>query len=401
MINYKKSIIILVIIFFLILFLFLKNSVNYHIQCDVLTEKICADVHEPVNLNEIFNKKENNSHSPQIAIDSKGNPYVVYYQGFAYYDGKKWIEKNITDLWVPDIAIASDDSIHVVYNLWGRITNYINSFDKGESWGNHVVLHPNYGYWANIFIDKNDTIHVVWGRDSLDNNLDTVFYSRSSDFGKTWFNSSILMGSNEPKVAVDNLGYIHVVVGNQVCADQGINGDFWCGVSYSRSTDGGLTWSTPWNFDSDALPGNKSGHPHVAADSKGNVYIVWSQNNNLFYRISKDNGKTWSKEKKIPFKGYAFFTEIVVDENDNLHAVWADGGGVDANEFNGRGIFYSIYDGNKWTNPIVISNPNVSAYRPGIAINKNKIGIVWAGGGGHPINDENVFFNSIDILQIK
>ena len=72
-------------------------------------------------------------------------------------------------------------------------------------------------------------------------------------------------------------------------------------IAQSVSDDGGLTWS-PWQVILD-LPGNKPCEPWVVRSPDGRQLLALLRENDrreALYITSDDDGRTWSKEKKLP-----------------------------------------------------------------------------------------------------
>jgi hypothetical protein len=105
-----------------------------------------------------------------------------------------------------------------------------------------------------------------------------------------------------------------------------------------RSTNGGASWSAPFNVSQQAVgdaPRVSAGSADVAADDKGNVYVVWtswsgySSGNNLDVWFRKFNGatQTWEASKKIETNpsSKSDFTQIVwAPGTGRLHVAWGD-----------------------------------------------------------------------------
>ncbi|MCI0340573.1 MAG: IPT/TIG domain-containing protein [Planctomycetales bacterium] len=105
--------------------------------------------------------------------------------------------------------------------------------------------------------------------------------------------------SVEADIAVDGSGIVHVV---------------WGGVSYSRSTDGGQTWSAP------ATSLSPSGtRPRLAARGS-TVVVVWGDGaGGVLHAVSTDNGQTWSAGTLLAYGGA---TDAALDSNARLVVVY-------------------------------------------------------------------------------
>jgi hypothetical protein len=75
-----------------------------------------------------------------------------------------------------------------------------------------------------------------------------------------------------------------------LCILYGVQGD---GLYFSRSTDGGLTWSTAVQV---ASGGN---NPDFAIDSQGHIIVVYDDGDEIFIRRSTDGGANWSAESEV------------------------------------------------------------------------------------------------------
>ena len=109
----------------------------------------------------------------------------------------------------------------------------------------NVSSNPGVSYYPQVAVDSKGSINIVW--------LDTtpgyyaVFFSRSTDGGATFSTPQNLSnnpaGSTSPQIAVDSGGNINVVwVDNTPSNYQ---------IFFSRSIDGGATFSTPMNISND------------------------------------------------------------------------------------------------------------------------------------------------------
>ncbi len=101
---------------------------------------------------------------------------------------------------------------------------------------------------------------------------------------------------------------------------------------YSRSTDGGNTWSAPTNLSNSATVSN--GHYSAAADNQGNVYVVWSDwygspnanGLNIWFRKFNGATQTWEAKKQIEsdITSKSQTPKILLDSQGILHVGWTD-----------------------------------------------------------------------------
>src|SRR5229473_263712 len=127
-----------------------------------------------------------------------------------------------------------------------------------------------------------------------------------------------------PQVAVDLSGNIYSGNIYVVWEDDTANSN----ILFSRSTDGGTTFSTPKNLS------NSSGfsfNPRIALDAKGNINVVWEDdtpgNPDVFFTRSTDGGATFFP-KPVNLSnnptGSSITPQIAVDKNGNINVVWED-----------------------------------------------------------------------------
>ena len=158
-------------------------------------------------------------------------------------------------------------------------------------------------------------------------------------------------------------------------------------IFFTRSLDGGTTWSTPINLSTN--PGD-SVRPTIALNSQGTIYVAWGDDAEgkyeVFLRYSTDTGNTWSPIRNITaqVKGQDRLPAIAVDANGTLYATWAhkerhNEGGVITVE---REVFlqYSQDGGETWSAPYSVSGvPSVSdIIRPELTLDPaGNLYVIW------------------------
>src|SRR6476469_8061612 len=133
-------------------------------------------------------------------------------------------------------------------------------------------------------------------------------------------------------------------------------------IFLARSTDGGLTFSTPTNLSSDS---GQSRTPSIAA-SNSNVYVVWSSNvgsnSEIFLARSTDGGLTFSTSDISNNAGFSYTPQLAVS-GSNVYVVWNDNtsGNLDI-------MFARSTDGGLTFSTSDISNNAGFSYTPQLAV---------------------------------
>ncbi|MEM0372544.1 MAG: sialidase family protein, partial [archaeon] len=218
---------------------------------------------------------------------------------------------------------------------------------------------------------------VVWDEYYSTGNVE-ILYSRSSDGGFTWsapFNisSSESESSSYPAIAISPSGDIYVVWSESDASDMSYD------TLFSRSPDSGLTWSPP------AVVFNSSNYsltPRAAVGPSGDVHVVWQEGINMmeeqhiYYSKSADNGSTWTEPADasggLTNEGYP---AIAVDSLGNPHIAWVTDYLV---KFAALAYANSSDGGFTWNDAATISD-NVLPYAPpSLAVMNDTIHISWS-----------------------
>ena len=87
----------------------------------------------------------------------------------------------------------------------------------------------------------------------------------------------------------------------------------------------------------------------VAADSEGNVHVIWSRSTqHLYYSMVSPRGEVLIDATQITSSGLhkIFHPDMVIDELDNVHIVWADHSGQHKIMYTALAPFNTAMDGN-------------------------------------------------------
>lgn len=319
-----------------------------------------------------------------------------------------------------------------VFLMWPTTTAaysfFAQSTDYGLSWGAPVVL-PDSGvsfYSSNAFAVAAPYMHFVtmyrpppnltphflwlrrwtigdpgWGagrplRDSAYSNLvaasgqhvviDYWWYSRgggpyfahSEDNGTTWtWHARTLPGGRKPNAMI--------LVGQRLflVRERNMYGSI-PEIAFTYSTDFGATWATEIFISS--LDTLISDLPHLAADSAGNVYVVWRDakygsttgfNATILFRRSTDFGETWLPEQMISKHPTGTFSHVATDGQIIL-VVWDDErlvGGHTVRTVRGRATFDQ---GQSWSEEFSIAPEPQGGGGSDVLVSGGFVHVAWS-----------------------
>lgn len=203
---------------------------------------------------------------------------------------------------------------------------------------------------ADLVIDDRGVYHVAYAA-----NNQQIRYLVSSDAGETWqeaepvfdlIDSSFAV--TEPAIAADENGAIYIAW-TRTSEDTNWSA---VGVWFSRSLDGGLTWSQP----TELVSGVGYGWSSLHVESSGRLHLFWIGSlaiGGRYHRWSDDMGETWSETITISppdqSSGYAGPVRPLIDSLERLSVVFP---GLGAGKEN---IWHSQWSGWDWMTPVVIS----------------------------------------------
>lgn len=278
---------------------------------------------------------------------------------YSFDSGLTWETKKITsDLGVFGDPCISADNLGNFYYLhlsdpdkigW-RSSNILNqivvqkSEDGGKNWSSGTGIGNNSPKqqdkeWA-VVNPLNNEIYVTWTEfdkygSKKPEDKSRILFSKSSDGGNS-FSTPIKLSQFEGNCLDDDLTTEGAV------PSVGINGEIYVAWSFNdkiyfdKSTDQGNSWlendilisNQPGGWSTEiAGIGRSNGMPVTAVDHsnskyRGTIYVNWTDHRNginntdVFIAKSKDDGKTWSKPKKVNTDksiSDQFFTWMSVD----------------------------------------------------------------------------------------
>jgi hypothetical protein len=296
----------------------------------------------------------------------------------------------------PAIAVDPKDPSRLV-TAWQVNASVAYSIDGGETWKVAEGVAPReYRVSGDVSLAYDAAGHAIlcyiafdklgatnyWAQGATRNG---IFIRRSLDGGQTWEPQAI------PIIAHDSTPGIPFEDKPWVVADTSgpHAGNLYVGwtqftldasdLIFSRSTDGGKSWSRPIKLSSvSGLPRDDNGalegfHGVVAPD--GTLYTIWADRDGIMMAISHDGGASFSKERRIIPAGPAYFgitgvlrsngfPQIGLDprgiggKNDphgpggNLYVAWSDYANGDVDIF----VASSADHGRTWSKPVRVNN---------------------------------------------
>jgi hypothetical protein len=258
----------------------------------------------------------------------------------------------------PSIAVNSRDPGQVVAAFQSP-AGAAYSRDAGRTWslaegaapkdykvsGDVSVAFDNQGraFLGYIAFDKLGTENY-WAHNATRNG---IFVRRSLDGGKTWERNAavVIAQKTEPGIPFEDKPEVVADSTNSRFA-----GNIYVGwteftltksvILFSRSTDGGVTWSKPSEISThEGLPRDDTGAVEgftAAVGADGTLYTAWADGSQIAFATSSDGGLSFSSSRAILQTAPSYFAlanvfrangfpQIAIDPRSNrLFLSWAD-----------------------------------------------------------------------------
>jgi hypothetical protein len=301
----------------------------------------------------------------------------------------KNISNNTDPSTTPQVAVDGAGTIYVVWeNQVGSNTNILfsQSSDQGVTFSGSRNVSGISGSSSNprIFVDGQGGINVVWVNDAPGN--DDIFFSRSADGGGSFSTpvniSNDAADSLSPQLAVDSGGNISVVWESDSTP---------FGVLYSHSTNGGTSFSQPVDLATNT-GGSFGAQIGVGAD--GSINVVWEDDSssgaNISFSRSTDKGASFSPPQTLSTNlGNSTEAQMVLDASGNIDVVWADSTSGKFDIFLSR----STDQGASFSSPKNLSNGPANSLHAQIGVDATGgVYVVWQENVAADFNNKDVFF---------
>jgi BNR repeat-like domain len=236
---------------------------------------------------------------------------------------------------------ASGSNVYVVWmdfrsGIWDIY--YRRSTNNGSTWGPEIKLvagtskiGSSVGAERPSITVLGTSVHVAWmdGRDGTPPcytlpECTEIYYKRSDDNGATWGPDIRLTNdklfSGRPSIEAIAPSTVLVSVDQQEPGGEAEN------VHIKKSIDDGNSWGTSQKLS--FLNRGSAGH-NAMMTAGSSVHVAWfddrdTSNREVFYRASKDAGKTWSPEENVSQAPGESSAPFLAATENYIHAAWGD-----------------------------------------------------------------------------
>lgn len=253
------------------------------------------------------------------------------------------------------IISTSELNASNINHVFGHYLTF--SDDGGNSWSTPGRFTPTDlvigASSPKLAIDKNDYVYAIWS--SV--NPKALFISKL-DLNLNILNDSIRVSSNMsygnfvPHFTIDRKNRIHVMWNEGSTNSSNTAESF-----YSRSTDGGITWSSAVLLSSN--DNHHSAFPHAQFDNAGDtIAIAWRDSVgglnrwDVYLVFSTDGGQSWTPPiPTITSSDSDWDPDLIIDTNNRIHLFYTKYPAT--NPFLGARNYYTYSDnlGASWLLP--------------------------------------------------
>ncbi len=283
-------------------------------------------------------------YNPDITSGPDGFLYITFYKSNLYFSfsedsGETWSDPQIISFSTPSpiesrISVDDEGNINIIWllPLYSQNTSvyYTRSEDGGLNFSTEVNISSEKDNFSSAYnpclaVNGSD-VYVGWTAWPLGGSrYSYVYFNFSVDNGNTW--------NSKDK-------YFGVCSGSDLCANGEANVYFALSSSYLpfqnrialyRSTNSALNWEAGVGVTSES----HDTYPLIRSDSEGNLNILLKRGSAYFYSRSCDGGDTWTEPLYVTDKiSQAYQKKLIdmaIDKEGTLYIV---------SEYDNAGILY-------------------------------------------------------------
>ncbi|NOZ05028.1 MAG: exo-alpha-sialidase [Chloroflexi bacterium] len=199
------------------------------------------------------------------------------------------------------LALVWRDSRTGSPDIYGAVSN-----NRGGTWGTNFRLNDDGGvasqYRPVLAIDGGSGLHVAWQdfrEDGTGQPDADIYYAHSTDGGLTW-SADVKVSDDGDSNASQSEVSLAVSGTNAYLAWRDTRGGD--GNIYFASSANGVTWSANRRVNDDSFVVDQ-GHPSLAADALGHLYLAWQDRRqghyDIYFATSTNGGATWSANTRV------------------------------------------------------------------------------------------------------
>lgn len=281
---------------------------------------------------------------PGLTVDTAGNFYAVILSFFSTsqpnglfvykstdggvnWSGPVTVINNVQNVFEDKELIACDrsggpytDNLYVPWTRFGATTDILmcRSTDGGNSFVGPVTISDASGVqWPVPCVGPNSEVYVAW----VEYTPDRIRLDRSYDGGQTFGSDITIQDVNDASRNINGAIWVFSFPAIDVDITNGPNnGNIYVAymddspgftdtdMYFTRSTDGGTTWSQKVRINDDQLNnGCDQFHPWLAVAPDESIIVVFLDRRNdpenllmdLYMTTSTDGGNTWTENERI------------------------------------------------------------------------------------------------------
>ena len=229
----------------------------------------------------------------------------------------------------PTVAVDSAGTVHIVHVNWDTDQLWHSTL-SGGSWKHEFIASCNGCRHTDMAIDSNDNLHVAYYlmQQSTTGYLYYAFYN-----GTDWATQSLQnnIQNDQVRIALDANDRPHISYSNA---------GYLCNGAMLKYHDG-TSWQTQTLDTSTTYVGCDSS---IAIDGQGYVHVTYRNHNDMNQMVVSNVSGLWQKYTVDGGNGVGYYSDMVVDSDDNLHMLYRTNGG------GGQYKYATGYSGGAWSN---------------------------------------------------